>query len=388
MTNSSLEKTAGRAKTSMIAIFILLLWLPTMDLAFRWDKTPEVNEKRALAPFPSFSRSLAGARSFIAGLEAYFNDHFGFRKRLIYWDQRWKRVWFGESPVSNVIIGQKGWLYYSDRLGAMDLRTKSFFSPGELQDWKSLLEGRRDWLARRGIPYIFVIAPDKQTIYPEYLPEWERTVGSMTKLDQFVAYMKTNSTVEILDLRPALLRAKAIRRTYQYTDSHWSEYGDFVACQELVQLLRRQLPNVPSLSLEFFDMKTTVKKGGNLAYMLAALDTMPEKDYVSLLPRAPLKPLLDTRDTKNSRIVQCVENPDCKGRMVIFGDSFAEGWFPFIGYCFNRVILYRLYDRAGGHVWDTTMIEKEKPDLVVDEILENLLDQEDAGKIKVADALK
>lgn len=372
----------------MVAIFILLLWLPTMDLFFRWDRIAEVNEKRALAPFPVLSSGLSGVRSFIAGLEAYFNDHFGFRKRLIYWDQTWKRVWFGESPVSNVVIGQKGWLYYTDRLTAMDLRTKTFFSPRDLDDWKSLLEGRRDWLARRGIPYIFVIAPDKQTIYPEYLPEWERTAGSMTKLNQFVVYMKTNSTVEILDLRPALLRAKATQRTYQYTDSHWSEYGDFVACQEVVQALRRQLPNVHSPSLDSFDMKTSVKKGGNLAYMLAAGETMQENDYVSLLPRAPLKPLLVTRDSKNSRIVKCVENPDCKGRMVIFGDSFAEGWFPFIGYCFNRVALYRLYDRSGGHVWDTAMIEKEKPNLVVDEILENLLNQEDARKIKIADDLK
>ncbi|MEI9865253.1 MAG: hypothetical protein WDN00_12025 [Limisphaerales bacterium] len=46
--------------------------------------------------------------------------------------------------------------------------------------WKK----RRDWLAKRGIAYLFVVAPDKHSIYPEELPGWAVKVRPQTKLDQ------------------------------------------------------------------------------------------------------------------------------------------------------------------------------------------------------------
>ena len=45
-----------------------------------------LEENRNLAARPELKLDRASARGVIrAGFEAYFNDHFGFRKRLIYW---------------------------------------------------------------------------------------------------------------------------------------------------------------------------------------------------------------------------------------------------------------------------------------------------------------
>ncbi len=377
-------------EVALIAVFMGLLWLPVLDLFFHWDQTSEVNEKRVLTTFPRLNPGFAGARNFIAGLEAYYNDRFGFRRRLIYWEQNWKRSWFGESPSYNVIIGQRGWLFYKANQSTGDFQETMLFTDKQLQEWQSLLESRRDWLARQGINYIFVIAPDKQTIYPENLPEGMTKVGLVTKLDQFVAYMRANSSVEVLDLRPALLQAKTSGQTYLYTDSHWNQFGAFTACQEIIQKLVRQLPSLKPLTMDSFDRKISLEKGGNLAQMLAAKESMLERDYLTFLPRTPLKPLPVTRDYKKWAIVQSTLNPDQRGKAIIFGDSFAEGWFPFLGYHFNQVTLYRLYDTQtpAAHVWKTSLIEQQKPDVVIDEILENLLDQEDAAHIKLVDALK
>ena len=84
------------------------------------------------------------------------------------------------------------------------------FAAQDLEDWKALLEHRRDWLALRGIKYIFIVAPDKDSIYPEYLPDWMTKVRSHTKLDQFFDYMHLHSTVEVLDLRPTLLEQSTL----------------------------------------------------------------------------------------------------------------------------------------------------------------------------------
>ncbi len=96
------------------------------------------------------------------------------------------------------------------------------FTPEQLHDWQVLLEKRRDWLARRGIAYVFVVAPDKHTIYPEELPNWVTKVRPQTKLDQFYDYMHAHSTVPVLDLREIVRGGKKTCPTYFQTDTHWN----------------------------------------------------------------------------------------------------------------------------------------------------------------------
>src|SRR5436190_21050559 len=94
------------------------------------------------------------------------------------------------------------------------------FSEQELKDWQELLEGRRDWLARRGCKYLFVVPPDKHSVYPEYLPDWLIKSETPSKVQQLIAHMKAHSTVPTLDLREALVEAKQGAVLYQMTDTH------------------------------------------------------------------------------------------------------------------------------------------------------------------------
>ena len=73
---------------------------------------------------------------------------------------------------------------------------------------------------------------------------------------------------------------------------------------------------------------------------------------------------------------------------MIFGDSFAAGLFPFLGYNFNRVVCYRLYDAVQLHYLDPVLVDREKPQVVIDQILEAFLAQEDAMEISAKDGLK
>src|SRR4051812_36199372 len=107
-----LEKIRKGTRGVFIAVFIGLLWLPALDSLFHWDTARVTNENRAPAIFPAFNLSLGGVRSYLTGLESYYNDHFGFRKQLVRWDHRWKHNWFKESSLPDVIIGREGWLFY------------------------------------------------------------------------------------------------------------------------------------------------------------------------------------------------------------------------------------------------------------------------------------
>jgi hypothetical protein len=325
-------------------------------------------------------------RALPAGLEAYYRDHFGFRKQLISWDKKWKHKLFREEIYPDVIIGRDGWLFYTGQHMLEHFRGIKTFTPEELKNWQSLLEKRRDWLALRGIKYLFVIAPDKHSIYPEYLPDWITKVGP-TKLDQFVAYMKAHSTVEVLDLRPALLEAKETARTYQYTDTHMNFYGGFVAYQALVRALSRQLPGLGEpLPYEAFALELSQQKGGDLAVMLGR--NMTEKDFISLVPRPPLQLRLAQTDTnifvkrwpEDTEPVY-TENPSRKYTLLSYRDSFSCSWMHFLGYHFKRAIYIWQYN------WNSQVMTQQKPDVVVDEILERLFNELDTTQLMKDDGL-
>jgi hypothetical protein len=368
------------ATRALILAFLAVLWLPTIDSLFGLDHSPAPNENRRLAGFPEFV-SLPKLGNYLAGLQHYFDDHFGFRKQLVRWNARWKLKLFDESPVSMAMEGRDGWLYWAGDGMIAHYRGAARFSQNDLSGWRALLESRRDWLARRGVKYIFVIAPDKQSIYPEFLPQWLTKSESPTKLDQFLAFMREHSSVPVLDLRPALLAAKKNGVTYLQTDTHWNNFGAFVACQTLIDALGNQIPSLRPLALGEFERKPIVQRGGDLAVCLQEEDQLQEAQQVSLAPRPPLAPLAQLGEVSNSTApaATITRNPGGSGKAVVFRDSFGEAWIPFLGYDFHEVTYLRQ-----AH-WNKQVLLTQKPDVVIDEMVERLFNNYDPAQLMRAD---
>jgi len=70
-----------------------------------------------------------------------------------------------------------------------------------------------------------------------------------------------------------------------------------------------------------------------------------------------------------------------QGRLIIFRDSFAIAWTPFLGYHFNRITYLWQYNL------DTAWIERDKPDIVVTEMVERLFNIDDPKKMLAKEAL-
>ncbi len=382
MTNTR-AKSALTAWTNraLIGLFFLLLWLPTLDIIFHLDWTIDRGENRQLAIFPKSPSGGRELQAYLAALETYFNDHFGCRKCLVQWNNKLKWSLFKDKNTRNVLIGKNNWFFISDAQMIDHYSGLLQFTPEQLHDWQALLEKRRDWFARRGIAYLFVVAPDKQSIYPEDLPDWVTKVRPQTKLDQFFAYMRAHSTVPVLDLRETVRAAKQTDPTFLKTDTHWNFFGGFVAYQELVRTLAKQLPGLEPMPLATFTLTNRLQPGGDLAKNIAV--NVVESNAYFLDPKPGLPSFTRTQappdHPKNPKFSY---NPQAQGRVIVFQDSFAMCWMPFLGYHFNQVTyLWQYYLDPG---W----IERDKPVAVVNEMLERFFNLEDPKKLMAEDALK
>jgi len=360
---------------TLVTLFMLLLWFPLLDSLIELDPCFDLQENRSLARQPALSLDKKALCEYPRKFEDYYDDHFGFRKSLIYWHSLVTVIGLDVTPSSARVVKGKGrWLFFAGDRSVDNYRNTEPFTAEQLATWQRVLEDRRDWFAEQGIRYLFVIAPDKQTIYPECMPDWITRVGSRSRLDQFVEYLAAHSDVPILDLRGPLLEARKQQRVFHYTDTHWNDFGAYVAYREILQRLSEWFPQLRPLPLSSFAVVREEGPGRDLANSLALGEILRE-DVVQLVPMfdrvsrrvAPDLNLGYMR--KTTTLAKECANPRLP-RAIIFYDSFAEAVEPFLSEHFRRTLCHQGPFQYVDAI--SEIIEHEKPDVVIDEMVERL----------------
>ncbi len=347
----------------MIVIgFLAALSLPLTGMVLNLDRDAPSGENRTLAVWPQLHWDAASLRALPEQLTRYFEDHFAFRVRLVRWQAIVRLQAMGVSPSASVIKGRDGWLFYADDGAMEDYGEAPPFTADELELWRQTLQDTSDWLGAQGIAYVFVIAPDKHVIYQEYMPDTIRR-AAISRIDQLVSHLRQHSDVRVVDLRPALLAAKARERLYHRTDTHWNDRGAFVGYQGIIDALTEDFPGLRSPSRSAFEPRVVQSEGLDLARMLGLTEVLREEDLV-LVPRRPatariLEPQHPNRRLTHARIV--TEAPNDGPRAVVFMDSFGPGLVPFLSEDFSRVV-YLWQDNM-----DPQVVQQERPQAVIQE---------------------
>ena len=143
----------------------------------------------------------------------------------------------------HVIIGYDDYMFYEDTLN-------DFIGSGFLTDTvynravKTLIE-RNNWAASHGKKFYFVIAPNKNTVYPDYMPEGY-TMASYRRYDQFVEMLQS-AGITAVDLRgtmAAAVRDVPERNLYYKYDTHWNNHAGYFAYRAAMDMIRTDFPNV------------------------------------------------------------------------------------------------------------------------------------------------
>jgi hypothetical protein len=352
---------------ALIALLVAVLWLPLVGL-FRDPGDQATKDRRKLAEMPSLRLNKRSLLEFPRRFEMYFNDHFGGRGTLIGWNNRLKVQALKVSTSPNVLLGADDWLFFVP----YPVRSVAGpYTPAQLEAWRTVLEHRQEWLARRGCRFLLVLLPNKQSIYPEKMPPVTIPHTKPSRLDQLVEYLHAHSTVPVVDVREALCEAKKTERLYHKHDSHWNDRGAFVAYQEVGRVLSEWFPSVRPLPRSAFRDAVSPRPSGDLAAMVGEGDSRLE-DSLDLVPLTPRRARL-TRDVpeppRDARPLDgkpfAAEQDDPRlPRAVMFHDSFNVSLQPFLSEHFRRIVYYWV---EGFH---PEVIKPAQPDVVIQEIVE------------------
>ncbi len=355
----------------LVLVALLGIGAPGLATLAGVDRERPGGENRELAPWPHAGWDAGTLRAWPGAAARYFEDHFAFRARLVRWQAAVRLEWLGVSPSPEVLAGRDGWLFYAADGGLDDFASAEPFSQADLDVWRETLQHTSDWLQGRGVAYLFVLAPDKHAVYPEFMPAGVRRVGADTRTDVLVRYLRDHSTVPVLDLRPALLAAKPHERLYHRTDTHWNDRGAFVAYQQILTRLaeaspapvRSQLMPQPRAA---FEARTVVEPGLDLSGMLGLTDRMHEDDLRLTRIGAPrwrvVEPARPDPHAIEPRLV--TEHEDrTRPRAIVLRDSFGSALVPFLSDHFSRAVYLWQYNL------EPRMVLEELPGVVVQEVV-------------------
>src|SRR2546426_4876901 len=156
----------------MLAMFVKLLGLD--------PRTPTA-ENRAMAKLPKLPTSLASLERLPSELDAFINDNFGFRYRMIVANNIIRYRMFGEMTTRQLIQGVDGRVFYGNYDGdgpyslierACGIGISRASIETVARDLVTILQRASETVKSK---IMLVVVPDASVIYPEDLPPWLRT---------------------------------------------------------------------------------------------------------------------------------------------------------------------------------------------------------------------
>ena len=359
-------------KAMIAALFISFLFLPPLAGLLGLVEPPQLNEKRVRAFLPAVNWTPEALLKFPKQFEAYYNDHFGFRASLIRGFNYLKVFWLHSSPTDSVLIGKDGWLFYWDRYERDSYRRLNPFSPKAELLWKGQLRVMKDWLDSRGSKLLVIIAPNKGTIYPEYMPSNIYRVAGPSNQDRLLA-MAADAGVAVIDIRPELQQAKKDKKLFFQADHHWNDAAAYIAYRKLMKALIPHFPKIkPILEGDLSIRQKPDTAWKDLAVMLGLPQYFPEGEerYDFQIPRKHHPPFFENLHSLANDITLNTGRKDLP-KAVLFRDSFGLALIPFLAQHFNTLAIT---EKPGVFI---ELLERERPAVVIIQVLERFLEQED-----------
>ena len=168
-------------------LFFAVCLLPSLGMAA--SKTETSSENRELAQFPSLVTEEGLNVEWLPEAGEYFQDHFAFRNELVTANALINGKLLGTSTAQGVIQGTDNWLYYKDSLN--DFLGLELLSDRSLYNIAHTLSMMQENLRARGVDFLFTVAPNKNSLYPENMPYYDSfKVTENNNLARLVPYLE------------------------------------------------------------------------------------------------------------------------------------------------------------------------------------------------------
>lgn len=338
-------------KNILIVTFISILILPTILAYLIQYEVDENLENSSVSEAPIFT--LDTLEAFPTLYEDYYEDAIPFKQYFVELSGYIDYYLFDKSGVDRVVKGEDGWLYYYETIA--DYEGTNFYTDEELEASARYLSDIKQQLNEQGIEFYIMIAPNKNTIYGEYMPI-QYTQSGESSASQLVAYLEENTDLSVTYPVEELEEYKEYGIYYKW-DTHWNEQGGYIGFESLANAMG--LEGV--VQFEELEFQQSERSGGDLKTMLQidllGTDTSYDISYAEEIN------MWDLFDNSDSTYLGYGSDSENSEKILMFRDSFTSAMIPYLSKSFDESV----------YIWESfswEYVEIEQPDVVVWEMVE------------------
>ena len=301
-----------------IVLFLAMGLTLSLGISFVGPSQAGANERLSDPP-ALFSKDGTLNDRFLYDTSTWFNDHFFLRQELISFHNQLNASLFHTSEKDSVILGTDGWLYYGSTLN--DYSGLDPMSDRELYAAARNLELMAEYCRNNGKSFAFMIAPNKNSLYPQNMPDY----GAVSTCHDAKKILSMLEDVQIIDLFETFSAENEI--LYFQTDSHWNSKGAALGADLINQAFGKEsayykaaFTQTTDYTGDLYEMlypacighETQYHYQGNLNFTFASKATQP--DSITLLTESPQS-----------------------GSLLAYRDSFGNLLYPYLADSYGSV---------------------------------------------------
>jgi hypothetical protein len=241
-------------------LFVLLIAIPFIQKVNRMFPEHKLHGREVKVPKPTWSWSTILSGKAARDFEAYFAHKVGFRGDVVSAVNQFHFSVFGKltgNMGTPVVLGEDHWLFEKEYVRHYLERYE--FDEEPQQQFVAALKRLQSGLQERNITFILVISPSKPEIYPEHLPkEYQAKAGDLENQNAYSTLRPAldEAGINVLDAHTLF---KTLKQTTPFlfakTGTHWSYYGSFLACREMLKNLnetttfKSKVPEIESITM-------------------------------------------------------------------------------------------------------------------------------------------
>lgn len=353
----------------ILAAFIIVIcfsWLFWILLEKYADSTNYENREFAARP----RLTVDSYKTYSDEYEEYFNDGIPFRNNLITINAAIDYFVFNRSANTKVVVGKDNWLFYTyvvdgveDSIG--DYQGTNLLSEEELETMAQNCLEIQTFLNEQGKEFIIFIAPNKERIYRDKMPQQYGAPAETYRALQVVEYLRNNTDIRVVYPYDELMQAKESleENIYYKTDTHWNKIGAYVGATALMRELGIEMPDILS---DEVTITTGNNRSGDLANMLNLKKQLTYADHEYTVEGydahnvETIEPGLETADIFHA------EGADQR-KIYVCCDSFAGYMSSYIGSQFTDTYIRHR------NTYTYEVFVEQNPDIFVYETVERYI---------------
>lgn len=352
------------------AAFVLLCLLPSAGMLFLPPTEAAANER--LSPKPVLQNEDGSWNTnVLSQLTDYIADHFALRQEMVTANAALQTALLSTSPAEDVIYGKDGWLYYKATLD--DYQNHATLTEDEAAQIAQTVADMQAYCEARGATFLFTIAPNKNSLYPENMPARYLQSDSPGNYELVAPYLKEYG-VNYADLFTFLSGQE--ETLYLRTDSHWTNRGAALAHDFLMESL-----GLPHTAFGEADYTTEETHRGDLYEMLYPKGMEREAQQQYDIDFSYVTPPRTAEDI----LIQTTSENAANSRLILCRDSFGNALHPFLAADFREAVITRQmpYPLEQVQAGDTVIVE------IVERNLANILKYPpELGNLSAADSVE